>query len=84
MSESFLILCTISVLTVILVYTAAILEVRKGLSLGIRYALLGPIGSFIIASGFAAGILQAKSNTAVMWRGRTYSMVDQIQNSISV
>ena len=84
MSGSFSILFTISVLTVILVYTAAILEVRKGLSLGIRYALLGPIGSFIIASGFAAGILQAKSNTAVMWRGRTYSMVDQIQNSISV
>ena len=84
LSESFSVLFAISGLTVFLVYIAAILEAKKGLSLGIRHALLGPVGSFIIVSGFAAGILQAKSNTAVMWRGRTYSMVNQIQNSISL
>ncbi len=84
LSESFSVLFVISVLTVSLLYIAAILEAKKGLSLGLGYALLGPIGSFIIVSGFAAGILQAKSSTAVMWRGRTYSMVDQIQNSISL
>jgi cellulose synthase/poly-beta-1,6-N-acetylglucosamine synthase-like glycosyltransferase len=84
LSGSFLVLCVVSILTVSLLYIAAILEVRKGLDLGLGYALLGPIGSFIIVSGFAAGILQAKSNTAVMWRGRTYSMIDQIQNSISL
>jgi len=83
-SESFSVLCVVSILTVSLLYIAAILEAKKGLSLGLGYALLGPIGSFIIVSGFAAGILQAKSNTAVMWRGRTYSMVEQIQNSISL
>src|SRR5438445_3714250 len=84
LSESFSTLFVISIITVLLLYFAAILEAKKGLSLGLGYALLGPIGSFIIVSGFAAGILQAKSNTAVIWRGRTYSMVDQIQNSISL
>jgi len=84
LSGSFSVLFAISGLTVFLLYTAAVLEAKKGLSLGFAYALLGPIGSFIIVSGFAAGILRAKSNTAVMWRGRTYSMVDQIQNSISL
>jgi cellulose synthase/poly-beta-1,6-N-acetylglucosamine synthase-like glycosyltransferase len=84
LSESFFVLFVISGLTVFLVYIAAILEAKKGLSLGIRHAILGPVGSFIIVSGFAAGILHAKSDTAVMWRGRTYSMVDQIQNSISL
>lgn len=84
LSESFLVLFVVSIITVSFLYVAAIIEVKKGLSLGLRHAILGPIGSFIIVIGFAAGILQAKSNTAVMWRGRTYSMVDQIQNSISL
>jgi len=83
-SESFSVLFIISIITVLLLYFAAIIEVKKGLSLGLRHALFAPIGSFIIVIGFAAGILQAKSNTAIMWRGRTYSMVDQIQNSISL
>jgi cellulose synthase/poly-beta-1,6-N-acetylglucosamine synthase-like glycosyltransferase len=82
LSESFLVLFVISIITTSLIYAAAIIEVKKGLSLGLRYAILGPIGSFIIVIGFAVGILKAKSNTAVMWRGRIYSMVDQIQNSI--
>ncbi len=81
---SFLMLFAVSILTIILLYTAAILEVKKGLDLDLIYSIPSPIGSFIIVCGFAAGILQAKSNTAVMWRGRTYSMVDQIQNSISL
>jgi len=84
LSESFLLLFSISAITVILLYCAAILEAKKGLSLNIGYALLCPIGGFIIVIGFAGGILQAKSNRAVMWRGRTYSMVNKIQNSISV
>ena len=84
LSESFSVLFLVSIITVSLLYVAAVIEVKKGLSLGLRYAMLGPIGSFIIVIGFAAGILQAKSSTAVMWRGRTYSMIDQIQNSISL
>jgi len=84
LSESFTMLFVVSIITVSLLYIAAIIEVKKGLSLGLKHAIFGPIGSFIIVIGFAAGILQAKSNTAVMWRGRTYSMVNQIQNSISL
>ena len=84
MAKSFSVLFSVSVVSVILLYIAAILEAKKGLSLGLDHALLGLVGSFIIVTGFASGILQAKSNTAVMWRGRTYSLADQIQNSISV
>lgn len=83
-SMSFSVLFVVSVITIGLLYIAAILEAKKGLSLGLVHALLGPIGSFMIVVGFASGILQVKSNKALMWRGRTYSMTDQIQNSISV
>lgn len=83
-SISFSALFVISLISVILLYIAAILEAKKGLGLCIAHALLGPIGSFIIVSGFAAGILQAKSKSSVTWRGRTYSLADQTQNSINL
>lgn len=83
-SISFSVLFVVSAITVGLLYVAAILESKKGLSLGLVHALLGPVGSFMIVVGFASGILQVKSNRALSWRGRTYSMTDQIQNSISV
>lgn len=82
--ESFTVLSSISVVSVTLLYIAAIVEAKKGLGLSLGHALLGPIGSFIIVAGFACGILQAKSSAALMWRGRTYSMVNQLQNSINV
>ena len=56
----------------------------KGLGLGTKYALLAPIGSFIVVGGFFAGLIQAKSKDAVSWRGRTYSMKGQTQRSINV
>ncbi len=84
MVESFSVLFSVSVISVILLYIAAILVAKEGLSLSLSHALLGLVGGFIIVSGFASGILQAKSNTAVMWRGRTYSLADQTQNSINV
>jgi cellulose synthase/poly-beta-1,6-N-acetylglucosamine synthase-like glycosyltransferase len=84
LSESFFVLFGISIVTVILVYLGSILDARKGLGLPIKYALLAPIGSAIIVGGFASGIINAKSNDAVTWRGRTYSMVDKAQNSISL
>lgn len=83
-SESFTVLFGISIVAVILVYLGSILDAKKGLELPIKYALLAPIGSAIIVGGFASGILNAKSNDAVTWRGRTYSMVDTAQNSISL
>lgn len=83
-SMSFSLLFSVSALTAGLLYIATILEVKKGLGLSLAYALLGPIGSFMIVVGFASGILQVKSNKALMWRGRTYSMTNQIQNAINV
>ena len=84
LAESSMILFYISLITVGLLYVAAIIETKKGLSLGIVHALLAPAGSFIIVSGFASGILQVKSDSALVWRGRSYSMENQIQNSINV
>jgi len=31
-----------------------------------------------------AGLIQAKSKTAISWRGRTYHMKGQVQKSINV
>jgi glycosyltransferase involved in cell wall biosynthesis len=84
MSESFTILFGISIIAIMLVYLGSILDARKGLWLPIKYALLAPLGSTIIVGGFASGILNAKSNNAVIWRGRTYSMADTVQQSISL
>ncbi|OLD31943.1 MAG: glycosyl transferase [Thaumarchaeota archaeon 13_1_40CM_2_39_13_2] len=84
LSSSFTSLFGISLVTSILVYIASVIDAKKGLSLGIRYALLAPVGSTIIIAGFASGILYAKRNDAVSWRGRIYSMVDTIQNPISL
>ncbi|HSD04518.1 MAG TPA: glycosyltransferase [Nitrosopumilaceae archaeon] len=84
MAQSFSVLFLISIVTTSLLYFAAVLEAKKGLGLSTIHALCGPVGSFIIVAGFGSGILQATSNTSVTWRGRTYSMVDQVQNSISV
>jgi glycosyltransferase involved in cell wall biosynthesis len=65
-----------------LLYAAGLLDAR---ALRItKYGLCGPLGSFVIVSGFLCGMLQAKSNMAVSWRGRAYSMKDHVQNSISV
>jgi len=76
----FVISCTAS----ILVYVGGILDATKGLDLKIKYSLFAPVGSFIVVCGFLAGLLQAKSKTAISWRGRTYHMKGQVQKSINV
>jgi len=83
-TNSFSLLFAVSLTSVILFYAAAILQTKKGLGLSVGYALLGPIGSFIIVLAFGSGILKARSSSAVTWRGRNYSMVDKPQNSINV
>ena len=83
-TTSSLILVVIAGIASALVYTGAILDATKGLDLGIKYALLAPIGGFVVAGGFFAGLIQAKSKDAVSWRGRTYSMKGQTQRSINV
>jgi len=83
-SNSFSILFYTSIIASILVYIAGIIDAKIGLGLKLIYSLFVPIGSFIVVSGFLVGILHAKTQSAISWRGRSYSMKDHIQNSISV
>ena len=83
-TDSFLILFVISCIASILVYIGGILDATKGLDLKIKYSLFAPVGGFIVVSGFLAGLTQAKSETALSWRGRTYHMKGQVQKSINV
>jgi glycosyltransferase involved in cell wall biosynthesis len=83
-SDSSLVLFVISCIASSLVYLGGMLDAVKGLELKLRYSLFAPVGSFIVVSGFLAGLIQAKSKTAVSWRGRTYQMKGQIQKSINV
>ena len=81
---SFTILLISSILACCLVYFAGIIDATKGLQIKWIYSLLAPVGSFIVVAGFLMGMLQAKSKTAVSWRGRIYSMKEHVTNSISV
>ena len=83
-SDSSLVLFVISCIASSLVYLGGMLDAVKGLDLKLRYSLFAPVGSFIVVSGFLAGLIQAKSKTAVSWRGRTYQMKGQVQKSINV
>jgi glycosyltransferase involved in cell wall biosynthesis len=83
-SDSSLVLFVISCIASSLVYLGGMLDAVKGLNLKLRYSLFAPVGSFIVVSGFLAGLIQAKSKTAVSWRGRTYHMKGQVQKSINV
>lgn len=82
-SQSFSLLFWMAVISSGLLYAAVFLD-AKALRIKVRYGICGPIGSFVVVAGFLCGILQAKSNMAVSWRGRSYSMRDHVQNSISV
>lgn len=83
-SESFAILCGVSLSSVGLFYLGSIIDAKKGLSLGFRHALFAPIGSTVIIAGFAIGILHANRSNALVWRGRTYSISETVQNSINL
>ena len=83
-SDSSLILFVVSCVASLLVYLGGMLDATKGLDVKLRYSLLAPVGSLIVVCGFLAGLTQAKSKTAVSWRGRTYHMKGQIQKSINV
>ena len=73
-----------SLIASILIYTGAVIEVKKGLQMKLIYALFGPLGSLIVVLGFLSGLLQATKDASVSWRGRNYSMKDHIQDSISI
>lgn len=73
-----------SLIASILIYTGAVIEVKIGLQLKIIYAVFAPLGSLVVVLGFLSGLLQAKTDCSVSWRGRTYSMKDHIQDSIRI
>ena len=81
--DSFVVLFASSIIACVLLYIAALIE-TKILHLKFSHAVLCPVGSFIVVFGFLSGILHAKSNAAVSWRGRSYSMKEYVQDSIQV
>ncbi len=83
-TTSFTTLLVASIFSSLLVYLAGIIDAKKGLQLKSVYSIFAPVGSFIVIAGFFMGIVHAKSNTAVSWRGRTYSMKEHVTDSISV
>ena len=80
---SFLILFGTSLLGSLLIYLGAVIEAKE-LQIKLGNTAFGPIGSMIIVLAFFSGIVQAKSNSAVSWRGRNYSLKEHTQNSINV
>ena len=82
-SLSFQLLFAASLAASSVIYIGAVIE-TKMLSLKSSYAILGPVGSLVVVLGFLSGLIHAKSNSAVNWRGRNYSMKDHAQSSISV
>jgi cellulose synthase/poly-beta-1,6-N-acetylglucosamine synthase-like glycosyltransferase len=78
------ILCITAAMASILIYIGAIIEVKIGIGLKLRYAIFAPLGSIVVVLGFLSGLLQAKRSSSISWRGRKYSMKDHTQNSINV
>lgn len=83
-SSSSVLLFASSAVAALLVYVGGIIVATKGLNLKIVYTMLAPVGSLIVVAGFLSGILHANSKSAVLWRGRTYSIKERAQDSISV
>jgi len=67
-----------------LIYTGAVIEVKMGLKLKIIHAVFAPLGGLIVTLGFLTGLIHAKGSSSVSWRGRSYSMKDHTQNSLSI
>ena len=66
-----------------MVYAGAAVEAAV-LRVGLRYALLGPAGCAMVVLGFQAGMVQARRDGAVSWRGRSYSASDHAAGSGSI
>ena len=67
-----------------LIYIGAIIEVKMGLKLRLIHALFAPLGGLVVTLGFLTGLIQAKGSSSVSWRGRSYSMKDHAQSSLSI
>jgi cellulose synthase/poly-beta-1,6-N-acetylglucosamine synthase-like glycosyltransferase len=78
------ILCIVSAVASILIYTGAVIETKIGLKLRLAYSLFAPLGSLVVILGFLSGLLQATKSSSVTWRGRSYSVKDHTQSSIGL
>ena len=67
-----------------LIYIGAVIEVKMGLKLRLIHALFAPLGGLVVTLGFFTGLIQAKGASSVSWRGRSYSMKDHTQSSLSI
>ena len=79
-----MILFTTSLVASAMICVGDAVEVRKGLFLRRVYLLFAPVGGLVVVLGFLSGLLHAKSDSAVSWRGRSYSMKDHAQNSVHI
>lgn len=68
----------------LLIYIGAVIEVKMGLKLRLIHALFAPLGGLVVTLGFLTGLIQAKGASSVSWRGRSYSMKDHTQSSLSI
>ncbi len=78
------ILYGISAASCVLVYIAAVIELRASLQLSVLYAIFAPVGGLVLISGFASGLVHAMRGMPVSWRGRRYSLNDHSQNSVGL
>ena len=84
-STSSVLLTVISAMSAILIYAGAVIESRMGLYIKLGYTtVLTPIGGLVVVAGFLSGLIQAKRDAAVSWRGRVYTMRDHAQNPVNI
>jgi chlorobactene glucosyltransferase len=82
-SGSFFAVFVSSTISSALLFSACVVD-AFALRIKIHHAICAPLGSLIVVCGFLAGLLQAKSNKSVSWRGRSYSMKDHTPDFINV
>lgn len=82
-SASFSAVFVSSVVSSALLFSACVIDARA-LQIKMKYAICAPLGSLVVVGGFLVGLIQAKSSSAVSWRGRTYSMKDHTPDFINI
>jgi len=82
-SASFSAVFVSSVVSSALLFSACVIDARA-LQIKMKYAIFAPLGSLVVVGGFLVGLIQAKSSSAVSWRGRTYSMKDHTPDFINI
>ncbi len=82
-SDSFFVVFMSATISSLLLFFACLVDAHA-LQIKAHHAICAPLGSLVVVCGFLAGLLQAKSNGAVSWRGRNYSMKDHTPDFINV